>query len=146
MSQPERCEACGSALVPGARFCASCDQPAAMPWPPAPIPEAPASQEAAAPQPKTGADKRGKRPATDAAEPPLQWECRVPVLTNRFMMWDFAKVMVIAVIVIEAVGALMTFIIDGEAFFLPPLVFGIPLAVLAVLYVLVDGAHPGKPV
>jgi hypothetical protein len=77
-------------------------------------------------------------------EPPLQWDCRVPVLTNRFMVWDFAKVIVIAVIVIEAVGALMTFIIDGEVFFLPPLVFGIPLAVLVVLYVLVTGLILGN--
>ena len=74
----------------------------------------------------------------------MQWDCRVPVLTNRFIMWDFAKVMVIAVIVIEAVGALMTFIIDGEAFFLPPLVFGIPLAVLVVLYLLVTGLILGN--
>ena len=55
------------------------------------------------------------------------------------MVWDFVKVMVISVIVIEAVGALTTFIIDGEAFFLPPAVFAIPFALLAVLYVLVTG-------
>ncbi len=74
----------------------------------------------------------------------MQWECQTPVLTNRFMAWDFFKVIVIAAIVLEAVGALMTFIIDGEVFFLPPVVFAIPFAVLAVLYVLVTGLILGN--
>ena len=77
---PQRfCEKCGARFVTDACFCEACGQPAAMP---SPTPEAPASQEAAAPQPDAGAGKRAKRPVTDIAEPPLQWECQVPVLTN----------------------------------------------------------------
>ncbi len=132
------CAQCGAALGPGLSYCESCGQP---------VPEVSLPQDAE--RPKTTGRKgagtvAGQPDAPGPAEPPLEWECRVPVLTNRFMLWDYVKVLFIALLALEAIGALTTFLVDGEAFFLPPQVMLIPIGVLAALYVLVTGLILGN--
>lgn len=49
----------------------------------------------------------------------IEWQYRVPLLTNRFMLWDFARVITISLVVMYLLVALIGWLVDGEAVLLP---------------------------
>lgn len=66
----------------------------------------------------------------------IEWTYRIPLLTSSFMLYDFAKVIVISVVIMYALVAVMGWFIDGEFVLLPPQVFLITGGALAVLFVI----------
>jgi hypothetical protein len=59
------------------------------------------------------------------------------VLTNPFLWYDLAKVLIISVLLIEGLGAALTYLIDGEVFAIPWQAWLIPLGILTALFVVV---------
>lgn len=64
----------------------------------------------------------------------IEWEYRVPLLTSRFMLYDFAKVIVISVVIMYVLVAIMGWFIDGEFVLMPPQVFLIAGGGMAALF------------
>lgn len=78
-----------------------------------------------------------RRQPSQPAGAPLTWEHPIPVLTNPLLWYDLTKVLLIAVLLIEGLGAALTYMIDGEVLAVPWQAWLIPLGILAVLFVLV---------
>jgi hypothetical protein len=75
------CNRCGVPVTPGAGFCSRCGNPIS--------PEAVAAAAENSPgPPRGGADQTGKGPPPDWE---ISWEVDVPLLTNRFIMYDVLK-------------------------------------------------------
>jgi hypothetical protein len=72
----------------------------------------------------------------DAQGTTLTWRYDIPLLTSRFIVWDFARVVLIAVLVMYALVFATGWLLDGEAVVLPPQVGAITLGILAGLFVL----------
>lgn len=66
---------------------------------------------------------------------PIRWETDIPLLTNRFILWDFLKVAALSVAIMYAVVGLMAWVVDGELLIMPWPVF--PGGVLAMLVLFV---------
>ena len=66
----------------------------------------------------------------------IEWTYRIPLLTSRFMLYDFAKVIVISVAIMYLLVAVMGWFIDGEFVWLPPQVFLITGGAMAALFVI----------
>lgn len=64
----------------------------------------------------------------------IEWEARVPLLTSRFMLWDFGKVIVISIAIMYALVAIMGWFVDGEFVWLPLVVLPIAAGAMAVLF------------
>lgn len=64
----------------------------------------------------------------------IEWEVRVPLLTSRFMLWDFGKVIVISVAIMYALVAVMGWFVDGEFVLMPLVVFPIAAGAMALLF------------
>lgn len=63
----------------------------------------------------------------------IEWTYRVPLLTSRFMLWDFVRVTAISVSIMYVLVALMGWMVDGEPALLP---LQVPLMVGAILLAL----------
>lgn len=66
----------------------------------------------------------------------IEWTYRVPLLTSRFMLYDFAKVIVISVLIMYALVAVMGWFVDGEFVLMPAQVFLIAGGAMAVLFII----------
>lgn len=66
----------------------------------------------------------------------IEWTYRMPLLTSRFMLYDFAKVIAISVGVMYLLVAVMGWFVEGEFVWLPPEVFLITGGALAGLFVI----------
>lgn len=60
----------------------------------------------------------------------LSWEYDIPLINNRYMMWDLARVTALSVAIMWALVALMGWFIDGEPVVLPPYVLGVAAGAL----------------
>lgn len=75
--------------------------------------------------------------ARDAGVPAgevIEWEARVPLLTSRFMLWDFGKVIVISIAIMYALVAVMGWFVDGEFVLLPLVAIPIAAGGMAALF------------
>lgn len=71
------------------------------------------------------------------AEPAtIEWSYRVPLLTSRFMLWDFLRVTLLSVLGMYLAVFLMGLIAEGELIVLPLQVFAIVTGIMLVLFVL----------
>ncbi|MBN2848822.1 MAG: hypothetical protein JXP72_10325 [Coriobacteriia bacterium] len=68
------------------------------------------------------------------AEGTIEWEYRVPLLTSRFMLWDFARVILLSVAIMYALVAVTGWFVDGEFVVMPPVVFAVTAGVMAALF------------
>ncbi len=66
----------------------------------------------------------------------IEWTYRVPLLTSRFMLYDFVKVIVISVLIMYALVAVMGWFVDGEFVWMPPQVFLIAGGAMVGLFVI----------
>jgi len=64
----------------------------------------------------------------------IEWEARVPLLTSRFRLWDFGKVIVISVAIMYALVAIMGWFVDGEFVLMPLMVILIAAGAMAALF------------
>jgi hypothetical protein len=97
MDKPSSCRHCGAAVSPTARFCEQCGGALSAP-PPAPGGVKPATASG--------------KPAPSLPPDSLQWEAEVPLLTNRFILYDFVKLLVISILVMEVLLVVMTIALD----------------------------------
>lgn len=70
------------------------------------------------------------------AIPAIEWSYRVPLLTSRFMLWDFLRVTLLSVLAMYVLVALMGLIAEGELIVLPLEVFLIVTGIMLGLFVL----------
>ncbi|MDO8915867.1 MAG: hypothetical protein Q7W16_07290 [Coriobacteriia bacterium] len=83
----------------------------------------------------TTAPVSGADPGIDPSHTPLlSWQVDVPLINNRFMAWDFAKVIAISGAIMWAVVALMSLIVNGEPLFLPLTFVALIMAIVSVLF------------
>jgi len=79
-----------------------------------------------------GEDLRATEPvAPDAGV--IEWTYRVPLLTSRFMLWDFARVIVLSALLMYVAVAFVGWLAEGELVLLPPQVFVIVGGVMFML-------------
>lgn len=67
----------------------------------------------------------------------IEWEYRIPLITSRFMLWDFARVIVLSVLIMYVLVALTGLLVEGELVILPPQVFLITAGILVGLLLIV---------
>lgn len=70
------------------------------------------------------------------APEPLEWTYDIPLLTSRFMLWDFARVILLSVVAMSVFVALAGLIIEQELIVLPLMVYVLTAGILAGLFVL----------
>ncbi len=74
----------------------------------------------------------GAAPATrDEAE--LTWDFDIPLITDRFMLWEFFKVSGISALLVPILVALMGFFVEGELVLLP---WQVPVFAFVAMFVL----------
>ncbi len=66
---------------------------------------------------------------------PIRWETEIPLVTNRFMLWDFAKVAVLSPAIMFVTVALMAWIVEEELLILPWPLFIVTALAMLVLFV-----------
>ncbi len=66
----------------------------------------------------------------------VEWEFDIPLLTNRFMVWDFLRVTAFSVAAMWLIVAAMGWIIEGELVLLPLEVLILTAGILLVLFAL----------
>ena len=122
------CPRCGGRVAQGLRFCEQCGARLE-------------SETIAVPT------KLGAAPA-EAAEPTgdtISWERGVPLINNRFILWDFLWVVTASVLGLAVIVALIGLLAEGELLLIPleilALVFGILAALFAVAVLLVYQNH-----
>jgi len=126
MANPSVCRHCGASVSAATRYCERCGHEVPEPGP--------ALAEA---KPAPAPDKTGP------ALPPnsLQWEARVPLLTNPFILYDFVKLLVISFLVMQVVLAAMSLAVDHRLKLETLAAFarlgGVCLLILGVIMVLV---------
>lgn len=64
----------------------------------------------------------------------VEWEYRIPLLTNRFMLWDIARLIGVSVLIMYALVAIMGWFVDGYLALLPPAVLAIAAGILLGLF------------
>jgi hypothetical protein len=77
-----------------------------------------------------------KAPDTATAPDPIEWTYDIPLLTSRFMVWDFVRVILLSVVAMYVIVALGGLIIEQELIILPPMVFALTAGIMAGLFVL----------
>lgn len=82
----------------------------------------------------TGADQAAAAVEPDAASEAIEWEYRVPLLTSRFMLYDFIKVIVLSVVIMYVLVSVMGWFVEGEFVWMPPQVFLITGGAMAGLF------------
>lgn len=73
-------------------------------------------------------------PPADSGE--IEWVYDIPLLTSRFMLWDFLRVTLLAVAAMYVIVALGGLIIEQELIILPPMVFAFTTAIMLGLFAL----------
>lgn len=76
----------------------------------------------------------------------IEWHYDVPLLTSRFMVWDFVRVTLVSVGIMYALVALTGWLAEGEIVLLPLPVLALTAGILLVLFVLASlllGNHHG---
>jgi hypothetical protein len=77
----------------------------------------------------------GTVPGTGSARTPLlSWQIDIPLINNRFMLLDSAKVIAISGAIMWAVVALMSLIVSGEPLLLPLTFVALIMAIVSVLF------------
>lgn len=66
----------------------------------------------------------------------IEWSFRVPLLTSRFMLWDFVRVTLLSVLGMYLAVFLMGLLVEGELIVLPLQVFAIVTGIMLALFVL----------
>lgn len=66
----------------------------------------------------------------------LEWEYRVPLLTSRFMLADFARVIALSLLGMAGAVALIGWVAEGEPVLLPWHVFALTGGIMSALFVL----------
>jgi hypothetical protein len=77
-----------------------------------------------------------KMPDTATTPDPIEWTYDIPLLTSRFMVWDFVRVILLSVVAMYVIVALGGLIIEQELIILPPMVFVLTTGIMASLFVL----------
>lgn len=67
---------------------------------------------------------------------PVEWTYDIPLLTDRFMLWDFTRVILLSVIGMYLFVALGGLIVEQELIILPAQVFLLVTGIMAGLFVL----------
>lgn len=67
--------------------------------------------------------------------PLLAWQIDIPLINNRFMLWDFTKVTLISGAIMWTVVALAGLLAEGEPLLLPPAVVALATGILWALLV-----------
>lgn len=89
------------------------------------------------------ADLHGDPPGTSArgprleADPALVWDAAIPLLTSRFMLWDFARVVVLSLVATQVLIGSATYLIGGDLWFIPMPIAALIGAGIVVLLALV---------
>ncbi len=90
------------------------------------------------------ATEHSSGPAPD----PIEWTYDIPLLTSRFMVWDFLRVILLSVVAMYVIVAVGGLIVERELIILPPMVFVLTAGIMAGLFVLTSlllgnrqGAH-----
>lgn len=90
---------------------------------------------------------------SDRAEPVvedgrIEWSFDVPLLTSRFMLWDFLRVTLISVATMYVLVAITGWIVEGEAVLLPwfvlPLVTAVMLGLFGLASLLLGNRHGAR--
>lgn len=113
------CPNCGASLTAGFRFCGQCG---------APIEPETAMQSQDAPNPEISPRMHSAKEIT--------WEHDMPLLTNRFFLWDLLRAMVISLVVMQLLLLVMSIIIGEDIYFMPPEMILILVGILSGLFVI----------
>ena len=78
----------------------------------------------------------------------IEWHYDVPLLTSRFMVWDFVRVTLISTAISYVLVAVTGWLVDGEPALLPPLalliVIGVVLALFFLASLLLGNRHGAR--
>ncbi len=79
-----------------------------------------------------------KDAASDAAVRPgtIEWTYNIPLLTSRFMLWDFLRVILLSVVAMYVIVAVGGLIVEQELIILPPQVFILTTGIMLGLFLL----------
>lgn len=83
---------------------------------------------------RAGGVPADRTPAEGPAADAITWRYDIPLLTNRFMLWDFGKVIVISVAVMALLVIVMGLLTRGEAVFLPWRILALVTGIMAGLF------------
>lgn len=72
------------------------------------------------------------RPASDR----IEWTYDIPLLTSRFMLWDFLRVILLSVVAMYVIVAVGGLIVERELIILPPMVFALTTGIMLGLFLL----------
>lgn len=72
------------------------------------------------------------RPNSDS----IEWRFDIPLLTSRFMVWDFVRVILLSVVAMYFFVALAGLVMEGEFIILPAMVFFLTAGIMFGLFVL----------
>ncbi len=76
--------------------------------------------------------------SADPGQASLEWRYDVPLLSSRFMVWDFVRVTLISATVSYVLVAITGWLVDGEPVYLPIFALFVMIGVLLGLFVLVS--------
>jgi len=88
-------------------------------------------------EPETPSEKVSSN--TVCAEPPsgtISWLYGILLLTNRFLVWDIVRVLVLAVVAMYVLVAMGGLIIERQLIILPPVAFVVTLGIMLGLFVI----------
>jgi hypothetical protein len=139
-NQPRFCESCGTPLKTGARFCGACGEAIGAPN--------------ALSQDKVAESFDGTSPANSVKTeegtwtPELTWDFEMPLLTNRFVLYDMIKLLGWSYVILTAILSVV-FLIQGETDVLLPffkmfgfVILGIALLIIFVLALIFGNRFP----
>ena len=66
----------------------------------------------------------------------IEWDYRIPLINNRFMLWDWFKVSAISTAIMLVIVPIVAFVVEGELQLFPLVVAPVVFVVLWVLFVL----------
>ncbi|MDZ4168283.1 MAG: hypothetical protein U1E26_01320 [Coriobacteriia bacterium] len=81
---------------------------------------------------RTTAGTSGQEPRPDQ----IEWTYNIPLLTSRFMLWDFLRVILLSVVAMYVIVAVGGLIVERELIILPPQVFFLTAGIMLGLFVL----------
>ncbi|MDD5472571.1 MAG: zinc ribbon domain-containing protein [Candidatus Methanoperedens sp.] len=113
------CPDCGAPLTTGFRFCGQCG----------------ASIEPDTVMQSLDSRHLERSPHMQSAKE-ITWEQDMPLLNNRFFLWDSLRVMVITLVVMQLLLLVMSIIIGGDIFFMPPEMILILVGILSGLFLI----------
>lgn len=75
-------------------------------------------------------------PPAPSASGTIEWTYDIPLLTSRFMLWDFVRVTLLSVTAMYVIVALGGLIVEQELIILPPMVFVLTASIMLGLFAL----------